>query len=680
MSSDHDFIRLRGIQQNNLKNLDLDLPVGKLIAVTGLSGSGKSSLVFDTLHAEGQRRYVETFSPYTRQFLELLDRPKVESIENIPPSIAIEQTNTIRNSRSTVGTMTELCDFFKVWFSNAADLFDPATGEKIEDDTPETIWKKILSRHPEADLLLTFRIAKPQNTSWSEIFQNLGKQGYTRALIGGEISRLDAIDPENVSVQAIDVIQDRVAAKTSNRARFLEAAETALHYGHGEMSIFHRDGTLAGEFSQGLQSPVTKQKFRAPTPALFSFNSPIGACSRCRGFGWIIEIGCHLAIPARTFGICVGAVAAWHGKVYGESQKDLLRFAKKRKIRTDVPFSELTEEEQDFVIFGDQKYQEKGNDAGDVWYGIKGFFDWLETKVYKMHVRIFLAKYRIFVRCPDCDGTRFQEESRYWKWQNYTLPELYQIPVADLLPLLRDNDQASGNRQVDIARESILSRLNYLNQVVLGYLTIDRSSRSLSGGEVQRVNLTACLGTSLVDTLFVLDEPSVGLHSRDINRLISILRRLTDQGNTVVVVEHDESIIAAADEMIEIGPRPGREGGEIVFQGDRQKLLESTESITGQYLSGALTIDRPAKRRPVTKKSTDWLHFKKVTKHNIRNLDVSIPLQRFVCLSGVSGSGKSTLLNNVIFSGLLRQRGKISEDPAEIASIENRKSTRLNSS
>jgi excinuclease ABC subunit A len=684
MPSDQQFIRLRGVRQNNLKNLNLDLPLGKLIAVTGLSGSGKSSLVFDTLHAEGQRRYVETFSPYTRQFLELLDRPKADSIENIPPSIAIEQSNTVRNSRSTVGTMTELTDFFKVWFAHVAELFDPVTGEKIEDDNPQTVWQKTSQAHPGEDVLLAFSVTKPENLTWPEILTSLQKQGYTRGLLlQGNVERLEAI-PEKVlkKTSSLFIIQDRLSVKEEQRARFLEAAETALHYGHGEIFVFNRAGERIGHFCQGLQSPATKQKFRPATPALFSFNSPLGACARCRGFGRVIEIDYNLAIPDRSLSIKAGAVRAWQGNgTYAESQADLLKHGRKKGIPLDVPFNELSREEQDFVILGEPGYGENGVDWPRAWYGVKGFFDWLETKTYKMHVRIFLAKYRAYRPCPDCGGTRLQPESLCWKWNGRTLPDLYALPVAPLLELLTDakdpktkkslrNSKPASPRPAALAFDSILSRLHYLDQVGLGYLTLDRASRTLSGGEVERVNLTACLGTSLVDTLFVLDEPSVGLHCRDIDRLVAILRRLTEQGNTVVVVEHDEAIIAAADEIVEIGPLPGREGGNVVFQGDRQALLRSAESLTGRYLSNRLTIDPPETRRPVRKRSGNWLRFSGVSKHNIRDIDVSIPLRRFVCLSGVSGSGKSTLLNHVLYDGLLRHRNQLSDNPAEIGSIE----------
>jgi excinuclease ABC subunit A len=681
-------VRLRGVRQNNLKGFDLDLPLGKYVVVTGLSGAGKSSLVFDTLHAEGQRRYVETFSAYTRQFLDLLDKPKVDSIENIRPSIAIEQTNTVKTSRSTVGTMTELTDFFKVWFSHVATCFDPQTDRPVEDDTPQSIWEKTHAAHPARNVIIAFRVKKPANLAWPEILASLKGQSYVRVLIpaadGPEktVVRIDdlladpALDTRLATASELHVAQDRLVLAPEHRARFLEAAEAALHFGQGQLHVFAAD-TLEeiGHFSRGLHSPETGRTFRPATPALFSFNSPLGACPQCRGFGRIIEIDYRLAIPDQSRSIADGVIKCWEGEVYGASKDDLKVFAKKRKIPIDVPFADLTPEQRALVIDGEPGYGENGREWPHAWYGVKGFFRWLEKNTYKMHVRVFLSRYRSYNPCPACHGTRLQPESLCWKWRGRTLPELYQLPVDELLAALREAELAPFKSQGDearrsaaIAHESILTRLRYLQQVGLGYLTLDRPSKTLSGGEVQRVNLTSCLGTSLVDTLFILDEPSVGLHPRDIDRLIAIVRTLTDAGNTVVVVEHDEAMIRAADHVIEVGPEPGARGGRIVFQGALDGLLDSPDSITGRYLSGRESIDPPASRRPVDA-ATPRLVFHNATKHNLRNLSVGLPLNRLVALSGVSGSGKSTLLDNVIHQGLLSKRLQLTEDPAVIESI-----------
>ena len=674
-------IRLRGVRQNNLKGFDLDLPLGRYVAVTGLSGAGKSSLVFDTLHAEGQRRYVETFSAYTRQFLDLLDKPRVDSIENIRPSIAIEQTNTVKNSRSTVGTMTELTDFFKVWFSHGATCFDPATGEPVEDDHPQSIWHKVRAAHPGRAVIIAFRVVRPDNLSWSEILGGLKTQSYVRVLIPSTDS---AIPPaihrvEDLLAQPdalhgsnhLFVAQDRLSVEEAQQSRALEAIEAALRFGRGEVRIFAADSLQElGHYSRGMHSPQTGRTFRPATPALFSFNSPLGACPQCRGFGRIIEVDYRLAIPDQSKSIDDGALKCWEGEVYSASKDDLKVFARKRRIPTDVPFASLTPEQQSFIVEGEPGYgEENGKTWPQHWYGVKGFFRWLEKSTYKMHVRVFLSRYRAYNSCPACGGTRLQPEALCWKWQGLTLPELYQLPVNKLLTRIGDARPAGGDRQAELAHESMLTRLRYLQQVGLGYLTLDRPSKTLSGGEVQRVNLTSCLGTSLVDTLFVLDEPSVGLHPRDIDRLIAIIRSLTAAGNTVVVVEHDEAMIRAADHVIEVGPEPGARGGHIVFQGSVDALLRAPHSITGAYFSGRQTIDLPLRRRQVTE-ATARLVFRAASKHNLQNVTVALPLERLVCLSGVSGSGKSTLLDHVIHQGLLGRRHLMTEDPAAIGAIE----------
>jgi excinuclease ABC subunit A len=708
-SSAPESIRLRGVHQHNLKGFDLDLPLGRYIVVTGLSGAGKSSLVFDTLHAEGQRRYVETFSAYTRQFLDLLDKPKVDAIENIRPSIAIEQTNTVKTSRSTVGTMTELTDFAKIWFSHVATCYDPATGEPVEDDTPATIWKKTYAAHfrpsaQPATLLLCFRITRPANLTWPEMLTSIKGQGYTRGLVPSparsKLPPVTAAPAATLTLHKIDdllatlaaspadrdsldeppwpfvyVIQDRLLLTTEHQTRFQEATETCLHFGQGQIYLFTADNLAsAGHYSQGLHSPQTGRTFRAASPGMFSFNSPLGACPKCRGFGRVIEIDYRLALPDHALSIDEGAIKPWESEVYGESKQDFLSFAKKKGIPTHVPFATLSPAQQAYVIEGEPGYNSEGEKHWpNYWYGLKGFFRWLEKSAYKMHVRVFLSRYRTYNQCPDCHGARLQPEALCWQWRGYTLPQLYQLPVSTLLALLKPADskgapaRPSAAHQRDLAHDSIVTRLRYLEQVGLGYLTLDRTSRTLSGGEVQRVNLTACLGTALVDTLFVLDEPSVGLHPRDIDRLISIIRTLTAAGNTVVVVEHDEAMIRAADHLIEIGPEPGARGGHLVFQGNLAALLKSPRSLTGAYLSGRQHIELPPARRSTA--TAPWLNFQNASKHNLHALSFRLPLQRFVCLSGVSGSGKSTLLNHVIHQGLLAQRQLLTDDPAAIEAI-----------
>ncbi len=683
-------IRLRGVRQNNLRALDLDLPLGQFIVVTGLSGAGKSSLVFETLHAEGQRRYVETFSAYTRQFLERLDRPRVDSIENIRPSIAIEQTNTVKTSRSSVGTMTELCDYFKAWWPHVAQLHDPDTGAVIANDNPRTIWKHAREQWPAGTVaLLAFAVRKPPQLQWPEIFGPLKAQGYTRAVAdtgakqksAPAVARLDELEKQAAKFSketVLLVIQDRVELAPANETRFLEAARAALHFGQGALRLLDETGRELGRFSEGLHSPHTGRKFRPPTPALFSFNSPIGACPKCRGFGRVIELNERLVIPNPKLSIAGGVIRPFQGEVYGESQRDMLRACAKNKIPTDVPWRELTHAQREFVLAGEPDYKE--GTWQKHWYGVRRFFSWLETQTYKMHVRVFLSKYRAYSTCPDCHGARLQPEALWWKWRGRTLPDLYQLPVSELVELL-EKEGGGGEaapkkerHQRDLAYEGMLTRLRYLCEVGLGYLTLDRPTRTLSGGETERVNLTTCLGSSLVETLFVLDEPSVGLHARDIHRLISILRRLADRGNTVVVVEHDEAMMRAADHLVEIGPLPGKRGGRLVFNGPLNRMLASKESLTGQYLSGRKTLTPPAQRRPVimlkpSAKAPAFLELQGITLNNLRGLDVKLPLARLVGLCGVSGSGKSTLLEHALYQGLRARRGEPVEEPAPMTAV-----------
>ena len=672
-------IRLRGVRQNNLKNLSVDIPLGKVTVVTGLSGAGKSSLVFETLHAEGQRRYVETFNAYTRQFLETIGRPDVDSIENICPSIAIEQKNSVRTSRSTVGTMTELCDFFKVWFPSVATLYDPATGLPIGDDSPQSVWKRLLAANESTDpCLIGFRIEKPKNIAWEEILSSLGKQGYNRGVHGGEVIRLGEIQPDALKgSQSLLVVQDRLKIAPTNRNRFLEAATTAFQHGHGEMLIFDSSGEILHSFSEGLRSPETGRTFRPPQPALFSFNSPIGACPSCRGFGRVIGLNRDLVIPDQTLSLNKGAIRPFQGKVYSNSLDDLRRRAKDFGLRMDVPWQDLTDREKRFVWEGDTDYP-SGEDEAWIgrWYGIERFFAWLEKNVYKMHVRVFLSKYRAYDTCPDCNGKRLGEESLCWKWNGVTLPDLYEKEVGELRALIEPHQEDLDPGDI---LGPILQRLRFLDDVGLGYLTLNRATRTLSGGETERVNLTTCLGTSMVDTLFVLDEPSVGLHPRDIDRLIGILRGLAAQGNTVVVVEHDERIMRAADRILEIGPNPGRRGGEIVFEGTPAQICSSRKSLTGSYLSGEVGAASSESRRPVEmdqrkKESCGRLSIYGASKHNLNDINLHLPLKRFVAISGVSGSGKSTLLQKVIYDGLLRQRGQPVDDPAQIRDIDSSES------
>jgi excinuclease ABC subunit A len=674
-----DAIRLRGVRQNNLKGFDVDIPVGKLVVVTGLSGAGKSSLVFDTLHAEGQRRYVETFSPYVRQFLELLPSPALDSAENVRPSVAIKQGNAVRTSRSTVGTMTELCDWFKVWFAHRAELVDPASGQVIVPRGPDAAWQDSLTRFPGQSLSLAFAVAKPESLGWPTIADEFAKAGFSRAFAAGRRIRLTE-DEIPADASELLVIQDRVTVSPDQASRFHEAALAAFRLGGARLRLLDDQGNELSRYSEALESPVDGRKFRPASPALFSFNSPVGACPECRGFGRVIGLDWNKIIPNPALTLAEGAIAPFQGTVYGESQKDLARACRKAGIPMDVPWKKLSAAHRKFIEQGEPGYVPGEYDS--MWYGVRGFFRWLEGTTYKMHVRVFLSRWRAYESCPQCHGRRFREESLFWRWQGKSLPELYALPVSDLRAMLAPLAPKDSRHPADHALEAILARLGYLEAVGLGYLALDRLSRTLSGGEVQRVNLTSCLGACLADTVFVLDEPSVGMHARDLARMVGILRSLVDQGNTVVVVEHDESVMRAADWLIEIGPRPGAEGGHLLYQGEPKGILKVKESATGNWLSGRRTPEIRAPR-PVGD-TTPRLRVAGATVNNLRDFACSLPLGRLVGLCGVSGSGKSTLLHQVIGrrdpesgdEATELKWVKFDREPAEIALVDQSPATR----
>lgn len=651
-------IRLRGVRHNNLKNFDLDLPLKRLIVVTGLSGSGKSSLAFDTLFAEGQRRYIETFSPYARQFFDRMDKPQVDSIEGIPPAIAIEQRNSVKSTRSTVGTMTEICDHMKLLWPHVAQLYCRQCGQPVRKDSPQQIRENAVeSFGAEVEVLVTFNLPVSEKLSLDESLGLVSKQGYQRLLLEGEILRLEEALPRlrKQKPASLTILQDRVRLAPANRARFIEACEQAYHFGKGKLAIYPlEDSSISGEprrFSSRLHCAQCDIEYREPSPALFSFNHPLGACPACRGFGRIITIDYNLALPDKTKTLAEGAIKPWQSGHGAESQEDLMKFCRIRKVPVDVPFQELPKKWQDWVINGDPDY---GKDAAHrwprAWYGIKGYFRWLESKAYKMHVRVLLSRYRSYVLCPNCRGQRFQPDALLFKLETgaakINLADFYQKPVRDALRLVEKiaaKRKAKPSDPLGLILNEIRARLGYLNDVGLGYLTLDRATRSLSGGETERVNLTTCLGTRLVNTLFVLDEPSVGLHPRDTGRLVRILEELRNAGNTVVVVEHEASVMRAADEIVDIGPGHGAAGGQIVFQGPYQQILKAKNSLTGQYLSRERKMDIP-KRRPIGAS----LELRHATRHNLQDVAVEIPLGRLVCLTGVSGSGKTTLAREIL--------------------------------
>ncbi|MDP3751027.1 MAG: excinuclease ABC subunit UvrA [Polaromonas sp.] len=693
-------IRIRGARQHNLKNLDLDIRTGEMTVVTGPSGSGKSSLVFDTLFAEGQRRYVETFSAYARQFLDRMDKPAVDKVEGVPPAIAIDQTNPVRSSRSTVGTMTELNDHLKLLYARAAQLFDKRTAQAVRHDTPESIYADLMARTAAGDprVVMTFPVELPGNTSAEEVTQWLSASGFTR--VHAERDVATPAGPHKL----LDVVADRFRVHAAEKSRVVEAIEMALKRG-GRLNVYVQAAEEGGvelmwRFSTGLHCPDSDLRYADPTPSLFSFNSAMGACDTCRGFGRVIGVDYGLVIPNDKLTLRSGAIKTLQTPAWAENQDDLMRHAEAAGIPRDTPWYKLTPEQQHWVIHGTPAY--KNGQWKKQWYGIKRFFAYLETKAYKMHIRVLLSKYRSYTPCETCGGARLKLEALLWRlgskeaadaalppgkrfmpvgvdWTRAQLEAMPGLSLHDLMQLPIDRLREFFNGLAPAALqegnapdaefkalkslfEEIHTRLKYLSDVGIGYLTLDRQSRTLSGGEVQRINLTTALGTSLVNTLFVLDEPSIGLHPRDMNRITQAMHRLRDAGNTLVVVEHDPAVMMAADRMIDMGPGPGEKGGQIVFDGTPEDLKHA-DTLTGAYLGSRKQVGMGFKR-PVSD-NTPRLILEGARDHNLKNLTIEFPLQRLVCVTGVSGSGKSTLMQDILAPALLRQFGKATETPGQ---------------
>jgi excinuclease ABC subunit A len=695
-----DCIEVRGARQNNLKGIDVDLPLGQLTVVTGPSGSGKSSLAFETIYAEGQRRYVETFSPYMRQFLDRMDKPRVDDIRGIPPAIAIEQANPVKSSRSTVGTMTEINDYLKLLWPRLTRAFCPSCGREIRPETAQSISHQVLHACATKTVLVTFWVAVPPKTEPRMFFEFLQQQGYLRVWTDGQIVRVD-VDPKLKRLGGrVQVIQDRLTISEENRARLIEAIETALRFGKGKINIVslpenaqhptpnvQRRTDRELPFSTGWHCAHCDLDIRPPTPGLFSFNNPLGACPKCRGFGRTIAIDLNKAIPNRSLSIKQGVVRVFRGAEFGESQKDLLRACAREEIDINVPFEQLPKADHDFVIEGEKRSGDFTEDdyENDRWYGVRGFFRWLESKTYKMHVRVLLSRYRAYITCPSCNGGRYQPEALNYKIvapvHNHrdgarraplqvTLPEFQALSILSARDFLTAIEIPSNDSTARMLGDEICARLNYLCEVGVGYLTLDRSTRTLSGGEVQRVNLTTCLGASLVNTLFVMDEPSIGLHPRDVGRLVRVMHNLRDKGNTLLVVEHEEQIICAADNLIDIGPGRGEHGGELVWNGTLQNFLNEAgapaPSLTRDYLRGEKSIPIPQSRR----KSRSSIKITGARQHNLKGIDVELPLGVFTCVTGVSGSGKSTLIHDVLYRNLLIAKGQSSaQDPGACKSV-----------
>jgi len=701
------WIRIRGARQNNLRDLDVDLPTGELIVVTGVSGSGKSSLVFDTLYAEGQRRYVETFSPYARQFLDRMDRPAVDRIEGVPPAIAIDQTNPVRTSRSTVGTMTEINDHLKLLFARTARLYCRSCARPVRRDTPGSIVEDLLRRAPErARLVITFPVRVPANFAAAEVLAHLQAQGYTR--IHAQVDEAaGAAGPGAPAAAArlLHVVRDRLRLDPADAQRLRESIEQALHLGHGRVDAWlapDSDGDGAApaaepwaRYSADLHCAHCDITYAEANPSTFSFNSPLGACETCRGFGRVIGVDHDLVIPDPRKTLREGAIKPWQTASFRECQAEMQKYAGAAGVDLDTPWEQLGAGARRWVLGGTPDWSGKWKSQ---WYGVDRFFTWLESRAYKMHIRVLLSRYRSYTTCPSCQGTRLKPDALLWRVDlgprpgaaagaqaGYTLHDLMLIPAQDLRELFERRYAAADDRAADTARRGdggsssgedaamailtaeIRARLRFVCEVGLGYLTLDRQSRTLSGGEVQRINLTTALGTSLVNTLFVLDEPSIGLHPRDMQRVIGVMQRLRDSGNSLVVVEHDPQIMLAADRILDMGPGPGERGGRIVFEGT-PAALQQADTATGVYLGGRRRIETGG-RQPLAP-STPRIVLEGVREHNLKNLSVEFPLQRLVTVTGVSGSGKSTLVQDVLYPALRKALGKGGGSPLPPGALE----------
>lgn len=655
--SDSKYISIKGAKVNNLKNIDVDIPRNKLVVITGLSGSGKSSLAFDTLYAEGQRRYVESLSSYARQFLGRMSKPECDFIKGIPPAIAIEQKVISRNPRSTVGTSTEIYEYLRLLFARVGHTFSPVSGQEVKKDSPEDIVNCMLSYPKGTRYTVLTPICPREGRTIAEQIEIDMKQGFTRLEVNGEMIRID--EYQYKEEDTVYLLVDRMSCDDSKDAvsRLTDSAETAMFEGNGACMLrFYPAGEESRLHRFSTKFEADGITFEEPTDQMFSFNSPVGACPTCEGFGKVIGIDEHLVIPNRALSVYDGAVMCWRGEKMGEWLTEFLREAPAHDFPIFTPYYELTKEQKDYLWHGPREK-----------VCIDSFFRMLEENQYKIQYRVMLARYRGKTVCPECQGSRLKKEAFYVKVGGRSIAELVEMPIYDLKEFfltlqLNEHDAAIARRLLN----EINNRINFLLDVGLGYLTLNRLSNSLSGGESQRINLATSLGSSLVGSLYILDEPSIGLHSRDTDRLVKVLRQLQELGNTVVVVEHDEEIIRAADYIIDIGPKAGRLGGEIVYQGDMKDLQKGSNSYTVKYLLGEETIDRPLTHRSWN----NYIEIKGARENNLKGIDVRFPLNVMTVVTGVSGSGKSTLVRDIFYKALKREFSEATDRPGEFVSME----------
>ena len=654
--SENNYISIKGARVNNLKNIDVNIPRNKLVVITGLSGSGKSSLAFDTLYAEGQRRYVESLSSYARQFLGRMSKPECDFIKGIPPAIAIEQKVNSRNPRSTVGTSTEIYEYLRLLYARVGRTYSPISGQEVKKHSPEDIVNCMLS-YPEGTryTVLTQILLREGRTIEQQLEIDL-KQGFNRIEVNGEMVRIDEYKP--AQNDTVYLLVDRMSAASTKDAisRLTDSAETAMYEGDGMcmLRFYLPDGTTKlHTFSTKFEADGIT--FEEPNDQMFSFNSPIGACPVCEGFGKVIGIDEHLVVPNRSLSVYDGAVVCWRGEKMGEWKDMVIRGAEKAGLPIFTPYFELTDEQRRMLWEGTKYFE-----------GINAFFRMLEENQYKIQYRVMLARYRGKTLCPTCHGTRLKPEAGYVRLAGRSISELVDLPITELQQFF-DTLQLDKH-DTEVARRILLeinSRIRFLIDVGLGYLTLNRLSNSLSGGESQRINLATSLGSSLVGSLYILDEPIIGLHSRDTDRLIRVLRELQALGNTVIVVEHDEEIIRAADYIIDIGPNAGRLGGEVVYEGDMKDLKKGSNSHTVRYLLGEEEIPVPAHRRPWN----NYIEIKGARENNLKGVDVRFPLNVMTVVTGVSGSGKSTLVRDIFYRALKRELDECSDRPGEFVSI-----------
>lgn len=650
-------ISIKGAKVNNLKNIDVEIPRNKLVVITGLSGSGKSSLAFDTLYAEGQRRYVESLSSYARQFLGRMSKPECDFIKGIPPAIAIEQKVISRNPRSTVGTSTEIYEYLRLLFARIGKTYSPTSGQLVKKDSPEDIVNCMLSYPKGTRYTVLTPIIPREGRSVTEQIEMDFKQGFTRLEVDGEMVRIE--DYTYDASDKVYLLVDRMSCDDSKDAisRLTDSAETAMYEGDGTCMLrFYQPNGESRLHAFSTKFEADGIKFEEPNNQMFSFNSPIGACPVCEGFGNVIGIDEHLVIPNRALSVYDGAVLCWRGEKMGEWLTEFLHEAPNHDFPIFTPYYELTQEQKDYL-----------------WHGprdkvcIDSFFKMLEENQYKIQYRVMLARYRGKTICPACHGSRLKESANYIKVGGKNILELVEMPVYQLREFFRtlelsEHDTLIATRLLN----EIKSRLSFLDNVGLGYLTLNRMSNTLSGGESQRINLATSLGSSLVGSLYILDEPSIGLHSRDTDRLIKVLRQLQQLGNTVVVVEHDEEIIRAADYIIDIGPDAGRLGGEIVYQGNMNNLHKGSNSYTVKYLLGEETIDLPQTHRSWN----NYIEIKGARENNLKGIDVRFPLNVMTVVTGVSGSGKSTLVRDIFYKALKREYSEATDRPGEFIALE----------